>query len=326
MRRRAFISHTLTAAGLLIPAGVLDSAARLEPTEASGHVAAMVDDLEASVHRHAMAFPTTPAADAMPALVRDFTMARRVVTEAPAHLHGRVYGSVAYLRAFLAAQLADQQDYDGAHRWYGVALSHAEEAGDHEATGWIAGRAALMPWYRHDAYQTMHDAAFAAVHSPVGQLGTTLGNALAASTLARIWDRRNALRALDASERATERSEERFTAYSFPSYRWHKFASDVRTHLGDVARARHHQTEALAGYPKGAITDPTFVRLDEADCMTREGYGREAAEHAVRTVLTLTPERALPALLDRAEGIADSIGTEADHLRHVIAQTRVVAA
>lgn len=329
MRRRQFIRSTLAGAGLALAPGVVDAAARLVPAGDSVTRAGKVADVEATVHARALDFPTTPAAESLAKQLRDYVDARTVATEAPSHLQGRICGCLAYLCGFLAANLADQHDYDGAHGWYGRGLEYAEYADDREARGWIGGRAALMPWYRKDPDRTIHDAAYAAVHSPPGQLGTTLGNALAASAFARIGDRRNALRALDASERATERSDERFTAYSFPSYRWHKFASDVRTHLGHVGRAERHQSAALEGYPAGAVTDPTFVRLDQAHCMAAESP-RDAARHATRAVLALRPERALPALLDRGEDVAERIGaagrTETEDLRHVVRHMRNVAA
>lgn len=328
MRRRRFIRDTLAGAGLVIASGVMDSAARLTPVNLPGTLPAKVAAVEETVHTHAMAFPTTPAVDGLPALLRDYTAARHVASGARTEQHSTVYGSMAYLAAFLAANLADQQDYDSAHAWYGTALAHAGHAADHEALGWIAGRAALMPWYRREARQTIHDAVYAVAHSPDGQLGTTLGNALAASTFARLSDRRHALQALDASERATERSDERFTAYSFPSYRWHKFASDVRTRLGDFRKARQHQEQALAGYPSGAVTDPTFVQLDQAEVIGADD-ARAAARHATQVVLSLAPERALPALLDRADEVADVIGTagrdDTENLRHAVWHTRVAA-
>lgn len=328
MRRRAFLRDSLAAAGLTLAPGILDSAARLDPAERPGTHAGKVAELEATVHVRAMTFPTTPAADSLPALTRDYVDAAHVARETPGHLHPRTYGCLAYLAAFLAAQLADQHRYDDARAWYGQAARDATYADDREALGWIAGRAALMPWYRHDTRATIHDGAYAAVHSPAGQLGTTLGNALAASALARVGDRRHALAALEISARATERSDETFTAYSFPSYRWHKFASDVRTQLGDTRRAVYHQEQALRGYPPGAVTDTTFVRLDRAEIMGADDP-RAAAAHATRAVLSLAPERALPALLDRADEVAGRIGVagrdETERLRHVVWHTRVVA-
>lgn len=175
VRRRRFIRDALTSAGLVIAPGIVDSAARLDPAGLPGTLPAKVAAVEETVHAHAMAFPTTPAVDALPTLLRDYIDARHVARESRVDQHPIAYGSLAYLAAFLAAQLADQQDYDSAHAWYGIAMEHADYVGDSEALGWIAGRAALMPWYQHDARQTVHDAAYAAVHSPAGQLGTTLG-------------------------------------------------------------------------------------------------------------------------------------------------------
>jgi hypothetical protein len=219
------------------------------------------------------------------------------------------YSSMAYLAAFIGANLASWQDYAQATLWYRKALSHATRVGDREATGWIAARSTLIAVHRGDHRQVMHDAAYAVAISVQGQLGSTLGNALAASTAARLGHRDVALMALRDAERATEyRGTETFTAYSFPWYRLGRFASEVYTQLGDTKRARSIQGEALAAYPTGAVTDRTFLALDHADCLRQEGYPRDAARHASRTLLSLAPECTLPVLLDRADEVADAIG------------------
>ena len=165
--------------------------------------------------------------------------------------------------------------------------------------------------------------------SPPGQLGSTLGNALAASTAARMGHREVALMALRDAERATEYAgEETFTAYSCPWYRVGRFASEVYTQLGDTRRARAIQDQALAAYPAAAATDRTFLALDQADCLRQEGHPREAARQATQTLLSLRPECAVPILLDRADEVADLIGTagrsDTEDLRHVLQCARII--
>lgn len=314
--RRQFISRTLRAAGLAIAPGVVDSAARLTPTELSGLQAPTVERLEEAVHARAREFPTVPTADQLPALLRDYADACFMSEDIIGHYHPRVYGSMAYLAAFVAANLSTWGSYDQASAWYGEALRHADYAHDREAHGWIAGRSTLIAVQEGDYEQAMHDGGYAAAVSPHGQLGSTLGNALAA---------------LHEAERAVQhRGEDRFTAYSLPWYRLGRFASETYTQLGDTRRAMAIQEEAMQGYPPGSTTDLTFLALDRADCMFQEGYPREAANHAARTVLQLAPERAAPIMLDRADELADLIGgaarPEVKHLRHVVRHTRIVAA
>jgi hypothetical protein len=116
------------------------------------------------------------------------------------------------------------------------------------------------------------------------------------------------------------------TAYGFPSYRLGRFASEVYTQLGETKRARAIQNDALAAYPTGAVTDRTFLALDHADCLRQEGYPRDAARHAIQTLLALSPECTVPILLDRADEIADAIGTaghsDTEDLRDVLRNTR----
>lgn len=117
------------------------------------------------------------------------------------------------------------------------------------------------------------------------------------------------------AERATERhGEETFTAYSCPWYQVGRFASEVHTQLGHTRRARVVQDQALAAYPEQAITDRTFLALDQADCLRQDGYPRDAARHVTQTLLSLPAERVVPILLDRADEVAGAIGTAG--LRH----------
>ncbi|MGH8571401.1 MAG: hypothetical protein ACREX8_02345 [Gammaproteobacteria bacterium] len=325
MRRRAFILDTLSVAGLVIAPGVIDSAARLDPVEVVGQ-ARKIAHVEASVHARGLGFPTVPTIDQLPALLRDYVAARHVRPQVGTD-DRRVHSAMAYLAAFIAANLASWQDYDKAVLWYGEALDHADRAGDREAAGWIAARSTLIAVHRGAHRQVLHDAAYAVATSPQGQLGSTLGNALAASSAARMGQRAVALTALRNAERATEyRGEDRFTAYSCPWYRVGRFASEVYTHLGDTKQARAIQDQALGAYPAAAATDRTFLALDQADCLRQEGYPRDAARHATQTLLSLRPECAVPVLLDRADEVADSIGTtgrsDTEHLRHVLSQHR----
>lgn len=330
MRRRAFLRSALTAAGMSMAPGVLDAAARLDPAEPEGSQRRRADALEETVHTRGLEFPTVPTVDQLPLLVRNYADARQVAGTTVSRPHYRVHGALAYLAALIAANLSTWGNYDGAYLWYGAALDHATYADDQEAAAWVAARSTLIPVQEGDYRQAVHDAAYAVAHSPRGQLGATLGNALAASTAARLGYHDLARMALGHAETAVEyRDEDRFTAYSFPWYRLGRFASETYTQLGDTRRAFAVQERALAGYPPGASTDVTFLRLDRADCMLQDGYPREAARYATRTVLGLAPECAAPILFDRADEVADLIGTaggsDTDDLRHVLEHQRVVA-
>ena len=326
VRRREFLTRALL--GLTIPPGVLDSAARLEPTSAVGPLARQVAELEETVHVRALEFPTTPTVDQLPRLLRDYAGFRRLVGEVSDRHRFRVEHALAQLCAFAAANLATWQDYDGAHRWYGAGLLHTERGRAREAAAWIAARSTLIAVHRGDDRQAMHDAAYAAMLSPRGQLGATLGNALAAVTLARVGHRAAAYVALDEARRAVEaqRDQQTFTAYSGPWYRLGRFASEAHTQLGDFARAGSYQNESLPAYPPGAATDTTFLQLDRAEAMARQGYPREAAEHATTTLLALSPEEVAPILADRAEQVAAVIGadggSDVEALRHVVRRMR----
>lgn len=331
MRRRAFLRDALAAAGLVVAPGVLDAAARLDPIEWPGTRAARVEELETAVHARALDFPTVPTVDQLPALLRDYGEASHIAEDTLRHHHGRVYGCLSYLAAFVAANLSTWGRYDDAVAWYGEGLRYAQYAEDREAHAWIAGRATLIPAQQGAYRQAMHDGAYAAAVSPPGQLGATLGNALAAAAAARLGMDDIAVEALREAERAVEhRAEDTFTAFSLPWYRLGRFASETYTQLGDTRRAQLIQAEAVEGYPAGSTTDLTFLALDQADCLAQQGYPQEAARHATRTVLGLAPERAAPIMLDRAEEIADlncAAGrSETNHLRHVVTHTRVLAA
>ncbi len=321
MRRRKFIATALV--GLTVPRGVLDSAARLEPVGAAGSLARHVAELEETVHARALEFPTTPTVDQLPRLLRDYAGFRRLAGEVGDHLRFRVEHGLSQLCAFAGGNMADWQDYDAANAWYGAGLWHAGRGRSRESAAWIAGRSTLLAVHRGDDQQVLHDAAYAVMLSPRGQLGSTLGNALAAATLARIGHRAAAYQALDSARRAVDAQsdQETFTAYSMPWYRLGRFASEVHTRLGDFERARSYQDESLPAYPPGAATDTTFLRLDGAEAMARESYPQEGAEQATAALLALSPEKSSPILADRAEQVAEMIdadGSHTEHLRSVV--------
>lgn len=326
VRRREFIAAALL--GLTVPPGVLASAARLEPTSAGGSLARQVAELEEAVHVRALDFPTVATVDQLPRLLRDYAGFRRLAWEIGDHHRFRVEGGLAQLCAFAGANLSTWQDYDGAHAWYAAGLLHAERGRAGEARAWIAARSTLIPVHRGDDRQAVHDAAHAVALSPRGQLGATLGNALAAVTLARVGHRAAALVALDEARRAVDaqRDQVTFTAYSMPWYRLGRFASEVHTQLGDFTRARSYQDESLPAYPSGSATDTTFLQLDRADALARQGYPREAAEDAAATLRSLPPETAAPILADRAAEVARVIGTDGgpdvETLRDVVRRVR----
>lgn len=322
MRRRAFLAGVLL--GIAVPPGVLDSAARLEPVAGGGSLARQVAELEETVHLRALDFPTVPSIDQLPRLVRDYAGFRRVSYEAPAQLRFRIESALGQLCAFAGGNLADWQDYDAAHAWYGEGLIHARRGGAREVAAWIAARGTLMPVHQGDARQAIHDAAYAVMLSPPGQLGSTLGNALAASTLAKIGHREAALKALDSAQRAVDRQDDldTFTAYSMPWYRLGRFTSETYTALGEFDKARHHQDQSLGGYPPDTDTDTTYLRMDRAETMAREGYRDAATDEATEAILRLSPGKTAPILLDRAGEVGKLLGSDGEPLRETIRARR----
>ena len=181
---------------------MLDSAARLEPATASGPLARQVAELEETVHLRALEFPTTPTVDQLPRLVSDYAGFHRLVGETQGRQRFRVERALAQLCGLVGANAADWQDEDGARAWFGRGLVHAQRGRAREAEAWIAARGTLLAVFRGDTRQAVHDAAYAAALSPRGQLGATLGNALAAASLARMGHRALAYMALAEARRA----------------------------------------------------------------------------------------------------------------------------
>ncbi len=177
-----------------------------------------------------------------------------------------------------------------------------------------------MAVHQDNPRQAIEDAAHAVALSPPGQLGSTLGNALAASTLARVGHRDAALAALDAARRAVDRQRDvdTFTAYSLPWYRLGRFASETLTALGEFEPARRHQVLALPAYPPGSATDTTMLRLDAAEGLAREGYPDAAADAAVEALGLLPDEHLAPILLDRAVAVGRLLGPERARVREAI--------
>lgn len=60
------------------------------------------------MHAHSLGFPTVPTIDQLPALLRDYVAAHQVARQVGI---SRAYSSMAYLAAFIGANLADWQDH-----------------------------------------------------------------------------------------------------------------------------------------------------------------------------------------------------------------------
>lgn len=56
------------------------------------------------------------------------------------------------------------------------------------------------------------------------------------------------------------------------------------TNAEPVFSKRHRPLGIHPEYPEGAVTDRTFLALDQADCLRQEGYPRDAARHATQTL------------------------------------------
>ncbi len=282
MQRRAFLAAALV--GLVVPPGALDSAARLDPVSDSGPLARQVAELEATVHRRALDFPTTPTIDQVPRLLRDYGGFRRLAGEAGVHLRFRVEGALGQLCAFVGANLSTWQEYDDAHAWYGAGLRHAERGGARDVTAWIAARSTLMAVHQDNPRQAIEDAAHAVALSPPGQLGSTLGNALAASTVVPVGP----IRLGDAH-------------------------GPGRVRTGPPTPGPGPPT-----YPPGSATDTTMLRLDAAEGLAREGYPDAAADAAVEALGLLPDEHLAPILLDRAVAVGRLLGPERARVREAI--------
>ncbi|MGH3800559.1 MAG: hypothetical protein ACRDTD_10575 [Pseudonocardiaceae bacterium] len=75
-------------------------------------------------------------------------------------------------------------------------------------------------------------------------------------------------------------------------------------------------------------TDTTFLRLDRAEAMARDGDPQDGAEHATAALLALSSAHAAPILADRAEQVAeviDTVGPHTEQVRSVVRDVRAAA-
>ncbi|MFE9429162.1 XRE family transcriptional regulator, partial [Kitasatospora sp. NPDC006697] len=193
-----------------------------------------------------------------------------------------------------------------AHRWYGTARTAADDSGNFELRARVRAQAAMLPYYYGPLDAAIDLARQARLLNRNRPTATgALASAAEARALARRGDATGALAAITHTQELFARCQPgpAYDAWAFPERRLFLYLSGAYTYLGDTARARAIQQQALALYPDRTGIDPALLNLEEAICLAREHSLAEACQLAGRTYLRVPPAHRTDILGSRAQDV-----------------------
>ncbi|MFE0460208.1 hypothetical protein ACFW1A_13275 [Kitasatospora sp. NPDC058965] len=294
---------------------LVDAARRaVEHTMAQTTVSAtqleVLDDRMAELRR---LYIFTPPTEMLGYLLFDLDEVRLLAQERqPAHVQSRLSEMTALLATLTADALMKLGRLQQAQRWYGTARTAADDSGNWELRARVRVQAAMLPYY----YGPLDRAVELADQARLLNRGRpTATGAFATAALARALarqgnteDARTAIRqAQDLFERCSQGTVDVDDAWAFPTRRLYLYLSGAYTYLGDTARARQVQAQALPLYPDRTGIDPALLRLEEAMCMVNDHSVAEACQLAGDTYLMVPQAHRTTILGARAHDVIDML-------------------
>ncbi|MFB6826257.1 XRE family transcriptional regulator [Streptomyces virginiae] len=202
--------------------------------------------------------------------------------------------SVAARLMTLYAKTFPGSDGAAAVRWYRMAASAADEAGDPAARVWVRGRAAIALGYEGASLgvaDVLADQALALDERPsLGLLNAIYGKAHAAALRG---DRATAF-ALDNRGRRvfdSAGSHEQTSDHAVPWWRLDVFRSLLLACLGEEKAATEAQDQALAELPATLPRFATHLELRRGLMLARSGDRAGGVAHAPTVMEALPPEK-----------------------------------
>jgi tetratricopeptide (TPR) repeat protein len=225
----------------------------------------------------------------------------------------RLSESTAVLALLIADALMKCGETARASFWYGTARMAADDTHNMQLRALVRAQQAMLPYYFgrvERAVRLAQTAQQIAIGLPCDAVA--LAAAAEARGLARLGDRDGAEAALARARAMAEKidrpSDE---AFRFNDKRLLLYASGTLTCLGETARARDAQRQALdlhaASPHTGAVIDPALVELDAAACDASDGAVDDACGRAVHTITSLPEEHRTKIILARATAIAPAL-------------------
>lgn len=258
----------------------------------------------------------TPPTEMLDELMPELLEVQQIASERqPARVQARLSTATAVLGLLSADALMKLGDTNRARYWYGTARLAADDTADGQLRAQVRAQEAMLPYY----YGRLDRTVSLAREAQALSAGLTCSaNALAAAAegraLARLGDVEGAERAMATAQRIVDQLDIRPTdaAFEFNDKRLLLYLSGTLTYMGEFARARHVQQEALERYRSDPrlVIDPALIKLDQAVGEAVDGDIDDACSLAVETICGLPDEHRTRIVLKRATDVVQAIPTQ----------------
>ncbi|MFJ9777187.1 hypothetical protein ACIRVF_39140 [Kitasatospora sp. NPDC101157] len=269
-----------------------------------------LDLLDERLQRARCLYVTAPPEQMIELLLADLDDIQALAAERqPAAAQSRLSELIAIASTLVADAMMKLGRLPEAQRWYGTARLAADDAGNPELRARVRVQAAMLPYYYGPLLAAAQLAREARLLSR-GRPGPTAVFAVAAEarSLARLGDPDNAKAAIRLAQDLFEHCQDtpQDDAWAFPERRLWLYLSGAHTALGETAKARHAQQQALSLYPEGHTgIDPALLRLEEAMCLVTDHSPTEALQMAVHAYSEVPASHRTAILGARAQDVID---------------------
>ncbi|HEY0689097.1 MAG TPA: helix-turn-helix transcriptional regulator [Kribbella sp.] len=291
------------------------------------------DDLgsiEDRIADHVVTYTRTPPLVVLQALAPDLLEVQTLAAQRQsARVQARLSEATAVLGLLSADALMKLGEIGRAKYWYGTARMAADDTTNLELRARVRAQEAMLPYYYGNVQDTVRLAQEAQALLPRTPCdAVALAAAAEARALARLGDHAGAERAMRVAEALVDQLDEppSDAAFRFNDKRLLLYLSGTLTYMGEFARARRVQEQALERYRSEPelVIDPALIRLDQAVSEASRGDAEGASMQAIQTLQQLPPAHRTSIVLTRALDVVAAIPS-ARRQRPAVAELRALA-
>lgn len=285
-----------------------------DETLATGSASAgHLDLIEDRVAEYIITYTRTPPVAVLTALIPDlFEVQTLAGRRQPAVIQARLSEATAVLGLLSADALMKLGEVSRARYWYGTARVAADDTPNAELRARVRAQEAMLPYYYGRAEQTVTLARAAQALVPeMACSAVALAAAAEGRALARLGDAEGAQQAMNRAQRLVEALDESRgdVAFQFTEKRLLLYLSGTLTHMGQHARAKRIQDQALELYRDDPqiVIDPALIQLDQAVSQAAMGNIDDGCHLAMSALEQLPAEHRTRIVLTRAKDVVRAV-------------------
>lgn len=292
-----------------------------------------LDLIDERVVQHLAAYTRTAPSVMLSALVPDIVDVQTIAAaRQPAMVQSRLSGALAILGLLTADGLMKLGETVRSRYWYSTARLAADDTDNMRLRACIRAQEAMLPYYYGRVEDSLKLARSAQELLPgTPSHATALAAAAEGRALARLGDLRGAERAMSTAQRYVDRTDSpdpSDAAFRFNEKRLLLYLSGTLTYMGEFARARRVQEEALRlyGADPDLVIDPALIKLDQAIGRASLRQVDESCELAADVVTTLPAEHRTRIVLARVKDVVRALPGSRQQWSRAVELNELVAA